>query len=1515
MEQTIYSQIVVPVVKFLKGHLTKHLGYVIFSSKYVRAMKEQLRVLKNTRDNVEKQKQTNDMDNKEIPVGVSAWLNAVETFKNEFESISSEGYGCLNIKMRHKTGKKACEATEMIKRFTKEKKEFEWTNAPIPTGIVYSKTENSTPSSHGVNFKSRYRPFNEALKWLQQDNNKSQVIALCGMGGVGKTTMMEQLETEANNKKMFDYIVPIVIGRTHNMHSIQNDISIRLSGEGLVEATIPERAHRLREKFKIRLEEKKERILFILDDVWQKIELKDIGLTSPLPNGLKLFLTSRDSDICRQIAVSAHSHTSFKVVEVEILTEEEAQNLFFKITNVSKEDNRYDIGCQIVEKCGRLPIAINIIGTALQSQEMHFWNSKLQRLNNNNIDHDLQEVIKISYEYIDKEHKEVLLLCGLFPEDYDIRIEDLTRYAWGLNLFKGVSTLGGARDSTRTCLGTLIYAHMLIKSNKHGCVRMHDLVLSFVLGVVSKSDRAWIINHGNVTQLAGGEEACKRISLTCKGMSEFAQDFKYPNLSLLQLMNGDLSLKFPEDFYENMKKLQVIAYYDMESPLMISKSLHCSTNLKSLCLYRCKLMFDFSFVGDLVNLEVLSFAYCDILKLPCAIGKLVKLKLLDLTGCLNLHVDNGVFENLKNLKEIYMIKALTDSNFEKLAMLSKQLCALEVEFVDKKNQLNKISFENLDNFKIAIGCSINSYKFKNDPFENVLELVSDRIIDLCDSKINQLFKKTEHLELSVKDMTCLKDLHQIGQHSFSTLKSLMVYDCSNLKYLFRVANGLKKLERLTVRKCNVLEVLIQKDESEISGVVELPQLLVLELYDLPNFTSIYPDNNNNMCALFNSQVKFAKLEILNIENMGKLKQIWDCEFVSSDKVEVNNISMLREIEVVGCDSLENLFPTNPMRLLTHLEKLKVISCGSIKDLFNINVEYNVSMLREIEVTDCDSLVNLFPTNPMRLLTRLEKLQVECCGSIEVIFKIDLGYEFEQVSMNNFRRIQVLDSKNVREVWRIRGGEKNSTSIRGFESVEFISIERCGRDNKKSREDEDVNISTVAFPSNIYFHSLRDLKLNKFEGVEVVFELDLNNQQPLFPNLQSLDLHEMNDMSHVWKCNNWNKYLLNPQRHYHSFHSLTSINIRECNRIKYLFSPLMAKLLSNLQKIKIRSCHDMEEVVSNRDDDDDNDEEEMSSTSTTTTFFPHLQSLTFEDLTNLTRIGGGAKGAKTGVIHDQFKASHVGVVSWSLCQYSKEIVISFCNGLSSVIPSNAIGQMQKLEVLRVRHCKLLKVFETKDIHGNSGDGKSSTNIDEESVGIDVISRQANINVTRLSNLKIMEIRSCNSLVFVFTFSMLESLKQLEELIVIDCKSMKVIVEKENGEDRKDVVFPWLKFLSLESLPNLEGFFLGMNNFNWPLLEKVKIIKCPQMMNFTCGESTTPVLEGIHRSLGRYSLECGLNIHMKTHQTSTRFLITVSSARGGPRWTGVRDAGSRHCCHPMRTVVEVEHVDRRWWWFEG
>ncbi|KAJ0658373.1 putative leucine-rich repeat domain superfamily [Helianthus annuus] len=493
-------------------------------------------------------------------------------------------------------------------------------------------------------------------------------------------------------------------------------------------------------------------------------------------------------------------------------------------------------------------------------------------------------------------------------------------------------------------------------------------------------------------------------------------------------MHGDKSLLFAEDFYENMPNLQVIAYYHMHYPLL-PRSLECSTNLTTLCLHECKSMFDWSLVGYLENLEVLSFAHCAIRKLPAAIANLRKLKLLDLTGCVDLHIDDGVFRNLSSLEELYMRVSegkgvrFTNASFEELKMLSSQLCALEIEFVDKNTWPENFSFKKLDKFKISIGCLLEEKKYNEKySFEKTLKLVTECSSDLLACKINEMFTITEHVHLQVNDMIGLEDI-SIRPSSFCSLMELEISSCVNLIYLFptSVARGLKKLERLTVLSCSVLKALVKDDGREINSVgemikfeklkflslrelpkleilfstenvVELPQLVELGADGLPNFTSIYPDNNNS-CALLNSQVRISKLERLKITSVENLKQIWG---VSSEEDDNNNISTLREIRVERCDSLVNLFPTNPMRLLDRLEELEVSRCRSIEVIFNIDLE-------------CDGLGEL-------------------------------------VTNSSLRAILVIGSNKVREVWRIKGGENNYSSklTCAFEALERISITFCTR---------------------------------------------------------------------------------------------------------------------------------------------------------------------------------------------------------------------------------------------------------------------------------------------------------------------------------------------------------------------------------------------------------------------------------------------------------------------------------------
>ena len=104
-------------------------------------------------------------------------------------------------------------------------------------------------------------------------------------------------------------------------------------------------------------------------------------------------------------------------------------------------------------------------------------------------------------------------------------------------------------------------------------------------------------------------------------------------------------------------------------------------------------------------------------------------------------------------------------------------------------------------------------------------------------------------------------------------------------------------------------------------------------------------------------------------------------------------------------------------------------------------------LREIRVERCDKLVNLFPCNPVPFLHHLKELDVRKCSSIEVLFNLDLDCVgvIEKGSISRLRSIYVEDSRKLREVWKIKGGENNfGLPIRGFQGVEIIKIINCER---------------------------------------------------------------------------------------------------------------------------------------------------------------------------------------------------------------------------------------------------------------------------------------------------------------------------------------------------------------------------------------------------------------------------------------------------------------------------------------
>ena len=62
------------------------------------------------------------------------------------------------------------------------------------------------------------------------------------------------------------------------------------------------------------------KFVLILDDVWKRFSLLDVGIPEPTRNGSKLVLTSRSIGVCMSM--------DFKVVKMQPLSKDESLNLF-----------------------------------------------------------------------------------------------------------------------------------------------------------------------------------------------------------------------------------------------------------------------------------------------------------------------------------------------------------------------------------------------------------------------------------------------------------------------------------------------------------------------------------------------------------------------------------------------------------------------------------------------------------------------------------------------------------------------------------------------------------------------------------------------------------------------------------------------------------------------------------------------------------------------------------------------------------------------------------------------------------------------------------------------------------------------------------------------------------------------------------------------------------------------------------------------------------------------------------
>ena len=309
------------IVDYTIGAVGRQMGYLICYKKNVDNLRGEVDDLKDARNSVQQRVVAAQNNVEEIEDKVEGWLTSVEEITVQAQKfLEDEGQAklkfcngrCFNLKTRYQLGRGA-HKLELAVKDIKDKGTFETVGHRIPIA------GGTTISTKGYeDFESRKLIFDGVMKALTDDNIRA--IGVCGMGGLGKTMLVGKIAKQAIEDKLFERVVTVVVSQTPNLKQIQKDIAKELELKFQDEDTDFQKAHLLCERLK------KEKILLIIDDIWNKIDLEAHGISfGDDHKGSKLLLTSRFQDV-----LGTYMDPQ-RIFNVEVLSNDEAKYLFSKI--------------------------------------------------------------------------------------------------------------------------------------------------------------------------------------------------------------------------------------------------------------------------------------------------------------------------------------------------------------------------------------------------------------------------------------------------------------------------------------------------------------------------------------------------------------------------------------------------------------------------------------------------------------------------------------------------------------------------------------------------------------------------------------------------------------------------------------------------------------------------------------------------------------------------------------------------------------------------------------------------------------------------------------------------------------------------------------------------------------------------------------------------------------------------------------------------------------------------------
>ncbi|GLT83861.1 hypothetical protein SLE2022_021280 [Rubroshorea leprosula] len=811
----------------------------------------------------------------------------------------------------------------------------------FPAGLVVNKPATALP--FGVENLEGEVSVKEKIRGYLT-GNEVQMIGVWGIGGVGKTTIMKQIHDELLSESRFDKVIWVTVSHPLNEVRLQHDIA-----KGMNKRLVENEDKQMRD---LELKEMMGRVKYvlILDDVWQRFRLEDVGILRPtVENGCKIVITSRKVDVCKSLGC--------EIVKVSPLSKEESLNLFLHEVGSDNLQAPEEIWKAMVEECAGLPLAIVVIARSMKGvTDVHEWRHALNELREHvkataeGSEDEIFERLKFSYDRLPNSNiQNCFLSCSLYAEDYEIRRDDLVEQWIDEGFIKESRSRRAMLDEGRTMLNKLENSCLLEKAYSEDAIKMHDVVRDMALRIGSQF---MVKARMGLTQIPDECEWSKnleKVSLMQNEISDIPLNMcpNCPILTTLMLQGNRALSQIPDCFFANMQGLKCLNLSE-SSIESLPHSICNLENLTTLLLNCCERLKHVPCLAKLKALKKLDMFKAGIDVVPEGIDMLVNLQYLDLR-CPNLvELSTQILGNLSHLDHLTVcskstalkIKGEEVRGLKKLETFQAQLYDLQ----HFNNYVKSNHFKRLSNYQLVVG-QVEDYF---NPFINFSKEISlgeceiggedsvvlpddveDLWINRCRkfrslSDIYSLQKTTELRRCFVtecEEIGCVVDMvtssssfinnleelwldklpnlsvvvnvggvEATSPHIFSNLRFFWMRECSRVKRLFPIEllQALQNLEEITVWNCQQMEEIIGWEGEE---------------------------ENHTADATTTTTFTLPKLRGLYLQNLPELKKICPTRGVivcdSLQSLAIKECPKLRRIPLVG-----NVRPSPPAALKT-----------------------------------------------------------------------------------------------------------------------------------------------------------------------------------------------------------------------------------------------------------------------------------------------------------------------------------------------------------------------------------------------------------------------------------------------------------------------------------------------------------------------------------------------------------------------------------------------------------------------